>query len=310
MDLEYKDINEQIEIIKSSNIIIKNEKEAKEVLLRENYYNLITGYKDIFIDIKNSKKNGIETCTTDTYFEEIYAVYKFDRELRNIMFNYISIIETNIKSYIANTFSKKYGVYNYLNEENFSVNYKTKQLYIEFMKNLDDNLNRNIDNYKDIKQCKELYNTIPLWMFTTLITFGNIIKFYSLMKIEDKKEVSNLCQINYKDLLTFLKMLNTVRNIAAHSNMLFNLNLSISYPIHKKSFFHDDLEITKNGEHYESGENDILSIIIILKRLLKKSDYNNFLTKFNLAVNDVKEELDEDSFNNFMHVMGVPEHLK
>ena len=35
-----------------------------------------------------------------------------------------------------------------------------------------------------------------------------------------------------------------------------------------------------------------------------------YLNKFNLAVDDVKKELDEESFNNFMHVMGIPEHLK
>ena len=107
MLIEYKDINEQIEIIKTKNILIKDENKAKDILLRENYYNLITGYKDVFIDIKNSKKSGKEIYSKDTYFEEIYAVYIFDRELRNIMLDYISIVETNIKSYIANIFSKK-----------------------------------------------------------------------------------------------------------------------------------------------------------------------------------------------------------
>ena len=238
MQIEYKNIDEQIKIIKSKDILIKDEQSAKNILLRENYYNLITGYKDIFIDIKNSKKLGTEKCSSETYFEEIYAVYKFDRELRNIMLNYISIIEVNVKSYIANIFSENYGVYDYLKKENFNITNNNLENYKELMKRIDENLDRNIDNYDDIKECKEKYNTVPLWMLTTLLTFGNIIKFYSLMKTNEKEEVANLFYINHKEMLIYLKMLNVVRNIAAHSNLLFNIRLSIKYPKQDSSFYY------------------------------------------------------------------------
>ena len=104
MVVEYKNIDDQINMIKDKNILIRNEKKAKDILLRENYYNLITGYKNVFIDIKNNSEN-LDKCSEETYFEEIYAVYKFDRELKNIMLNYISIVEINIKSFISNIFS-------------------------------------------------------------------------------------------------------------------------------------------------------------------------------------------------------------
>lgn len=310
MDIEFKEIDEQIEIIKNKNILVKDEETAKNTLLRENYYNLISGYQDIFIDIKKSKKSGIETCGFETYFEEIYAVYQFDRELRNLMLNYISIIETNIKSYISIVFSRKYGVKDYLKEENFDVNDKNRAKYKRLVKSINDNLERNIENYPDIKECQEKYGTVPIWMSTTLITFGSIVNFYTLMKEEDKKEVAGFLNVKYRDLKLYLKMLNTIRNISAHNNVLFNTKLDIAYPCKGESFYHKSLGIVQNGNTYESGINDIMAIIIILRRLLRRSEYIKFATELINAISEVKEELDSESFENFLEEMGIPNNYE
>lgn len=308
MLVEYKDIEEQIDLIKAKNILIKDEEKAKEILLRESYYNLITGYKDIFIDIKNSKQKGKETCNTETYFEEIYAVYKFDRELRNMMLDYISIIETNVKSYITNIFSQKYGAYNYLKKENFYITEFNENKFNDFVQKIEYSIDRNIDNYDNIKLYKQEYNVIPLWMATTLMTFGNIINFYSLMKTEDKKKVASIFSIQHKDMLTFLKMLNIVRNISAHGNPLFNIRLDIKYPA-KSDYYHSFLNIRKKGNTYENGIDDILAIIIILERFLEADDYKRFINEFKLAVENVKKELDDESFENFLEKMGVENNI-
>ncbi len=305
----YKDINEQIEILKNKNILFKNEEKAKSILLRENYYNLITGYKDIFTDLKLSKKRGIETCALETYFEEIYTIYKFDRKLKNLMFYYISIIETNIKSYISNVFSKKYGTTNYLKESNFNVNENNIKKFEELIVKINSNVERNIDNYEDIKKCKEEYLDIPLWMLVTYITLGNIIKFYSLMKFEDKKEIAKIVNIKPHDINVYLKMLNIIRNISAHGNVLFNVKLDIKYEINQKgSFYHDKLNIDKINNTYKSGINDILAIIIIFKRLLGKTEYNEFILQFISIIEEVKIELDKESFENFIEAMGLPDN--
>ena len=55
MEKTFKTINEQIELLKSRNLNIKNNEKAKEILLNNNYYYLINGYKELFLN-KNSKK--------------------------------------------------------------------------------------------------------------------------------------------------------------------------------------------------------------------------------------------------------------
>ena len=55
MEKTFKTIDEQIELLKSRNLNIKNNEKAKEILLNNNYYYLINGYKELFLN-KNSKK--------------------------------------------------------------------------------------------------------------------------------------------------------------------------------------------------------------------------------------------------------------
>lgn len=46
---EFKTIDEQIELLKSRGLTFENEKFAKNMLLQNNYYNIINGYKELFI---------------------------------------------------------------------------------------------------------------------------------------------------------------------------------------------------------------------------------------------------------------------
>lgn len=54
MEKTFRTIDEQINILKSKNISIKNLDNAQSILTDNNYYYLINGYKELFLN-KNSK---------------------------------------------------------------------------------------------------------------------------------------------------------------------------------------------------------------------------------------------------------------
>jgi abortive infection bacteriophage resistance protein len=58
------------------------------ILERENYYNVINGYKELFLASK-ATATADEAYKTGTTFDEVYALYNFDRELRNIYLKYL-----------------------------------------------------------------------------------------------------------------------------------------------------------------------------------------------------------------------------
>ena len=76
----FKTLNEQIDIMRNKGLVIDNEKYAKEVLLRENYF-FLNGYRHIFLKSANNK-----VFIDGTKFEEMYSLFLFDRKLRNILF--------------------------------------------------------------------------------------------------------------------------------------------------------------------------------------------------------------------------------
>ena len=63
MEKGFKTIDEQIELLQSRNLHIENKETAKEILLNNNYYYLINGYKDLFLN-RNSKKEMFRNKTT------------------------------------------------------------------------------------------------------------------------------------------------------------------------------------------------------------------------------------------------------
>ena len=88
----FKTLDEQISILREKGMIINDENYAKEVLLRENYF-FLHGYRYPFLKSKDDK-----FYIKGTNFEELYSLFLFDRQLRNIIFKNILIIENNIKS--------------------------------------------------------------------------------------------------------------------------------------------------------------------------------------------------------------------
>ena len=119
---QFKNLDEQIEILKYKGLIINNVEYTRNILLRENYF-FISGYRHLFM-----KSSTDKTYKKGTTFEELYSLFLFDRTLRNILFKNLLIIENNLKSISSYQLSKRYGYKekDYLKEKNFTNNPEKK----------------------------------------------------------------------------------------------------------------------------------------------------------------------------------------
>lgn len=68
------------------------------MLLRENYYSIINGYKDPFLDKDAMKSSADDVYMEGTRFERLYSLFEFDRELRQITFSYLIQAEAALKT--------------------------------------------------------------------------------------------------------------------------------------------------------------------------------------------------------------------
>ena len=298
-------IEQQIELLKNKGIIFKDEEKAKKVILRENYYNITTDYDDIFLNLKKSTSTK-EIYQEETYFEELYAIYELDRELRNLIFDYINILEINIKSYISYVFSEKYGEKDFLKIENFRDGNTIPKRFDKLKEQIENNLERDKKNKNsNVQKFLKENGYLSLDVMTKIFTFGNITTFYSLMKLEDKQKVAQNLNISPYSLEKHLKMLNIVRNICAHGDILFNIRFNINLGA-KDYKYHAKLGIPMNNYEYAYGSNDLFAIMIIFKSLLDKDDFDKMFIKIEKMLADVKQELDYSSYQNLLKFMGFP----
>lgn len=202
---EFKTYNEQIDLLKSRGLIISNEDYTLEKLKEENYYNIINGYKELFIN-EGTKDNFVLGST----FEEIYALYDFDRALKNIIFKSILKVENILRSLVAYNFSEKYGNDNYLKMDNFETlkesgctykKYQERVTQIQtLLANLQSDISKAINKRSYINHYILNYGFIPLWVLVNTITLGRLSQFYSLMNQSVRVEVSKHWNIKEDEL--------------------------------------------------------------------------------------------------------------
>ena len=143
------DIDKQIENLKTINLEINDINYAKQVLKRISYYRLIKAYS---ITLKEKGK-----------FEDIVNLYKFDVELRHLIFIVIEYVEVALRAEITNHFSLKYGNFGYQEIANFDKEEEQKKVVNDLIKEI----NRNkrspfIKNFKDNYKGGEVPQSQPL----------------------------------------------------------------------------------------------------------------------------------------------------
>lgn len=95
-------------------------KKIKKKIENYSYYSIINGYKSVFKDKNNNYKPNVT-------FEEIFALYEFDKNIKAIFLKFTLEIEVIIKSLMANTLAKKYGVQEYLVVKNKKMMHKLQR---------------------------------------------------------------------------------------------------------------------------------------------------------------------------------------
>lgn len=303
MEKNFKTVEEQIILLKERGIVI-NDKSAKEILTENNYYYLINGYKNMFLDNRCQKEKYIENVS----LEEIYALYKFDGELRMNLLRYILIIERRLDTYISYEFSKVYGNKEYLIENNFDNNKKNNYKIVSLIADIKTNTTKQIKiGNKMLNHYIKNYGYIPLWVLIRIMTLGEVSKFYEVMKQKDQNAVAKKFGVREKTLKTYLHNIAIVRNICAHDEKLYDLRLNnaiIKNKIH--SYFNLDLHDKK----YSNGYKDLFSITIILKVLLKEIEFKNFYTVLLNNLEDLKKDIKSIEYNKILNKMGFPKNYE
>ncbi len=158
-------------------------------------------------------------------FETAQSLYKFDADLRMLVFTSIQSLEIALRSFIIQNFTMQYGP-GWFSDEHLVIN---KFRHTENLSNLVQELDRTKEDFIHDHYAKYGRNSFPpAWKSLELASFGILTKFYfNFADTKAKKQVARMFNLPQHEVLeSWLRAINDLRNCCAHHNRIWNRNYS------------------------------------------------------------------------------------
>ncbi len=213
-------IQQHIEQLRQRGLAIANEELATHYLSQVSYYRL-AGY---WWSMQSDKEQHI--FKPNSRFEDVVALYNFDRELRIILFDVIEKIEISLRSKLIYHLSHEFDPWWFQNTGIF----QDSGALIETLASIKEEVDRSKDTFirEHKKKYKDDLRFPPAWKTLELTSFGSLSKLYGNLKntIQSKDTIAKeLGAVNHTYLPSWLQSIAQIRNYCAHHSRLWNKNL-------------------------------------------------------------------------------------
>ncbi|MDD2505528.1 MAG: Abi family protein [Bacilli bacterium] len=295
----FKTIDEQIQILKNKGLIVDDIDFARDILIRENYF-FVSGYRHLFIKSPRERRY-IEGST----FRELFAVFNFDRQIRNIIFKNLLIIENNMKSIFSYQLSKQYGYResDYLKPSNFSQEPGRSRQINDLLKKMKRQIRVNGGQHSATNHYINNYGYIPMWVVVKVLSFGIVSELFIIMKREDQEAIADIYGVTVENLMVYMPILANFRNLCAHEDILYNHK---TQRVIGDTRYHSALSIPLMDGEYIYGKNDVFALIIILKQLLRSDEFRLLINEISYEINILTGKLHTIQIGKVLDAMGIP----
>lgn len=222
-----------------------------------NYYRL-SGYLYPF-------KQSDDTFKPNTTLETVWNNYTFDRRLRLIIMDAIERFEISFRTQLLYNLSSKTGSFGYMEKINYPNLGNDK--YDFFRNKIEEEVKRSKKEVF-VKHYYEKYgndsNSIPIWMFGEIMSFGCALTMYGGVQNSIKKDIAKYYDVIDEIMTSWLQTMNVIRNMCAHHSRLWNREFGVKPLIPRKQKhpqWHVPVVIPNNR---------VFGVLTILHYLLKK----------------------------------------
>lgn len=281
-----------------------------ELLKKHSYFSLVSGYKSLF-----KKENG--KYIDGTTIEDLFALFEFDNQLRDIFFHAIQIVEKHIKSLLSHAFVEEYGdsQREYLNPNNYSfIGVSNQDTYskcaeVKRLVHYFGTIVRPPFEHKYIEHQWKNHKNVPLWVAVKAMTLGTTSKMYSLCTQNVQSEVSReFSCVTEHQLIGMLDLLTRVRNVCAHNERLYD------FESEKRAIqampLHVQLGIGKKKSYYKKGQRDLFAAVICFKYLLSADEFRSTVEKIDAELDTLCSRTKLFQRNKILCCMGFPPNWK
>ena len=200
--------SQQVALLESRGLVVTDREAAAQFLSRVNYYRL-SGYAIPFLIDREHFMPGAT-------FDDLVAVYRFDRELRDLLFEALESAELAYRAILARKLSEVTGPLGYRDAANFRNPSEFAAQLRHFDKTIADSAERCIVHFKN----NYGNDQVPIWALVEVETFGPVTKLYENARAVIQSEIAKAYGIGAAPLRSYLQHLRVLRNFCAHHTRL------------------------------------------------------------------------------------------
>ena len=241
--------------------------------------------------------------------DALFALYKFDVELRRILNFYCNRTEVRFKSALSNACSIKLnsGTF-YLDKQSYTPSQgekdaKKRKQNIAFFNNYfykdildkEKKLRKDVRKYPELKEYRKggnrQNNKLPVWVAFSYFELGTVTMMYNYLRGDFRKAIlaysfakTDYAKRDTEVTDTWLDAVRNLRNYCAHNSMLVGMTSSVVL-----LDSNDDTTLLQ-------ADNDLFSRIYALKKLVPTADVDNMK-------NDIKKLIKETPVD--VYLLGI-----
>ncbi len=216
-------IDQQLDLLKSRGLTVKDADKAREILLDIGYYRLgfyLFPFEKSYPELRNRTHEYVEGAS----FEDAVNLYYFDFDLRLLLMRYLNRIEIAFRTSLIYNLSNKYNtnpvwfVSPVVVNRPYAREFERKVYTSDFKRN--PVIHRHHQNNPNDRFA-------PAWKTLEFMTFGAVMKLYEQLKERDDK-IFVAHEFGIRQVVTFESYMHTirqVRNACAHGLLLYDLRL-------------------------------------------------------------------------------------
>ena len=210
-----------------------DEDKAKRCLARIGYYRLSAYWYPFRVQLQDG--TIADDFKPGTSFEEVFSFYVFDKALRLLVSDGLERIEIALRAQISDQIGVR-DRWAHRKPSELDGKFTTQSSprnqnltrHADWLLGQDRNFSRSKEDFAEHFK-KKYQGDPPIWIAKEVWDWGMLSHFYSGMKFADRNAIAGIYgNIEGKQLATWVRALNDVRNFCAHHSRLWNRGLPVT----------------------------------------------------------------------------------
>ena len=218
-------IDQQLGLLRQRGLVIPDEARTRHYLASISYYRLSAYTRPFYVP-----RQPDHSFLPGTTFDQVLALYIFDRELRLLLLDAIERIEVALRAQMTNTLAEHHGAHGYTNCGIFDDRYNHAWLMDKLGKEVE---SRDAESF--VEHYRNKYGAAPkqppVWMAMELLTFKEVSRLFGALRHnQDTQRISQ--HFGWPDtvLRSWFRNLSDLRNLCAHHARVWNREFG-SFPL-------------------------------------------------------------------------------